>query len=132
MSKIEAKVCDISNGGNLNIVTFDINGLALEMVSLELNNLHIGDEVVLDINPSHVALSKNLDIKSSHPNQLSSKVIKIDKGVLLSIATIEISQNIVIEALLTTKSLSSLLLNINDQVIALINASEISISRKIS
>lgn len=131
MSKIKAKVTKILNEGNLNIVFFEVEDITLEMISLELHDTKDKDNVILHINPSHVAISKDNPPNSTHPNVINSKIVDIQKGVLLSMIKLEIANNIFLEALLTTKSVDKLSLQIDENVYALINASEISISSKI-
>ena len=131
MSKIEAKVVQIFSEEDLNTVFFELDIVKLQMISLELDDIGVGDKVVLHINPSHIAISKDAFINSSYPNIISAKIVDIKKGKVLSTVKIEIADNIFLEALLTTNSVEKLSLQNDEKIYALINASEISISAKL-
>lgn len=131
MSKIKAKVKEILCEENLNIVIFETNEIYLKMVSLELENIKTGDEVLLHVNPSHVALSRESLKNSSFDNVISSKVVKIDRGKLLSTVKVELSNGIFLNSLLTTQSFDRLNLHENEEIFLLINVSEISISKRL-
>jgi len=131
VSKIEAKVVQIFSEEDLNTVFFELDIVKLQMISLELDDIGVGDKVVLHINPSHIAISKDAFINSSYPNIISAKIVDIKKGKVLSTVKIEIADNIFLEALLTTNSVEKLSLQNDEKIYALINASEISISAKL-
>jgi molybdopterin-binding protein len=131
VNKIKAKVTKILNEGNLNIAFFKVGDITLEMVSLELDDIKIDDNVLLNINPSHITISKDNAANSSHSNIIYSKIVDIEKGNLLSVVKLEIANNTFLDALLTTKSVEKLSLQLDENVYALINASEISIGKKI-
>ncbi|MDR0467949.1 MAG: TOBE domain-containing protein [Campylobacteraceae bacterium] len=131
MSKIEAKVVQIFSEEDLNTIFFELDSVKLQMISLELNDISVGDKVVLHINPSHIAISKDAFINSSYPNIISAKIVDIKKGKILSTIKIGIADNIFLEALLTTNSVEKLSLQNDEKIYALINASEISISAKL-
>lgn len=131
MSKIEAKVVQILNEENLNIVFFESGTLKLQMISLELDDIKIGDKVILHVNPSHIAISKDKPKNLSIDNVVSSKIISIEKEKLLSTLKLQVAENFFLNVLLTTKSFEKLSLHVNENVFALINASEISISKKL-
>lgn len=127
MSKLLASIKDIKSVDNLNIVVFDFYGTKLKMMSLELSdNIKIGSKVLLSTKPTSVALAKNFDGDISFSNQLRAKVIDIDKGELLCCIKLFIA-NSIFESIITIDSLNKLQLKIDDEVIAFIKASDISI-----
>lgn len=127
MSKIIATVSDIQSCDSLHIVKFDFLGQTLAMMSLEIDKkIKIGTKVSLQIKPSHVALGKNIQGELSYSNQLNCKIKSIENGELLSSITLEF-KNTTLESIITKGSVKRLGLKTNEEVTALIKASEISI-----
>jgi len=132
MSNIIATIVDIKNCDSLNIVEFTFCNQSLSMMSLELNNkIKIGSKVRLSIKSTNIAISKDFISNISFENRLKCKILSIENGELLSSVTIEIG-NTTLEVILTKQSVKNMNLNINDEVLAFINMSELSISEIIN
>jgi len=127
MSIIKAKIVDIQNIDNLHIVKFDFFTQSLSMMSLELNNnIQIGANVLLKVKATSIAIAKNFSGELSYSNKLSSKIIDIQNGKLLT--TIKLQTNdTVLESIITKDSSLRMSLEVGDEVVALIKANEISI-----
>lgn len=126
MSKIIVTITNIENIENLNIVKFDFLGNFLTMMSLELNqNIKIGTKVILSIKPSHISISKNFKGLVSS-NQLLAKVKSCNNGKLLSSLTLLV-QNTIFESLITAETVNNMDIKVGDEILMLINPSEISI-----
>ncbi len=125
---IKATIKDIQNVDNLNIVKFDFYDTTLTMMSLELNDsVRVGTKAKLAIKPTHVAVAKNLSGELSYSNQLKAKVTSIENGKLLSSIKLKYFDTI-IESIITSSSSKRMNLHVEDDVIVLIKASELSIS----
>ncbi|UFH58965.1 TOBE domain-containing protein [Sulfurovum mangrovi] len=132
MSNLTATIQSIQSNDGLNIVTFSIGEQTLTMVSLELEDtLSVGSECILNINASNVAIGKELTGMLSYSNQLSAKVAAIESGELLARILLDISGNR-IESLITVGSCKRLELKVEDEVTALIKATELSVSKVVS
>jgi molybdopterin-binding protein len=127
MSNIIATVSNIQSCDSLNIVKFDFNGLALSMMSLELNEkIKVGTKVQLTCKSSHIAIAKNFSGEVSYSNKLDSKIISIDNGELLSCVQVQIFDTI-LESIITVNSSLKMGLKVGDNVTVFIKASELSI-----
>jgi molybdopterin-binding protein len=127
MSPIVATVRAIENLEQLNIVEFDFQGLKLKMMSLDLNaHVQIGKRVVLTIKPTNIALAKNITGDLSFSNQIVATIDTLIMGELLSSVTLK-TKDILLESIITVSSAKRMNLQINDEVIMLIKASDISI-----
>jgi len=127
MSSIKAKVSHIECCGNLCFVKFDVCEQNLSMVSLELNpKIKVGVEVVLLIKPSHVAIAKNLSGDLSYSNQIKVTIDDVQNGEILSSLKLR-CQDKIFESFITSSSSKRMDLQVGDEVVALIKASEISI-----
>lgn len=130
MDKISVIVKDIENIDTLHIVKFDLDGLVLTMMSLELPpKISVGKKVKLSIKPTHVAIAKNLSGELSYSNQLKVHVVSINQGRLLSSISLKIKDDVFLESIITKSSLERLNLKEGDSVTALIKASELSIAQ---
>ena len=127
MSKLKATIKQIQTLDNLNIVNFDFCGISLSMMSLELKeNVQVGRKVNLGIKPTTVAIGKNFSGEISFSNQLKGVIKEIDLGKLLCSIKV-LTNGIIIDSIITSNSAKRLNLQVNDEVIAIIKASEISI-----
>lgn len=127
MNYIEAVIIQINSVDNINIVTFKAQDQELCMMSLELNStLVVGSEVVLGVKATSIALAKELHEDISISNQLKTKIVKIDNGKILSSIKLHFADT-KMESIITQKSSSRMKLKEDDEVIALIKASELSI-----
>jgi molybdopterin-binding protein len=128
MVPLEAKVIEINKKDMLHLVAFELDGIVLSMVSLELpHNLKIESKVKLAIKPISVAIGKDTGGILSYSNQLPATLLEMEKGELLSNLTLELDNHSKIESIITTRAVDRLALKKGDSVTALIKASEISI-----
>jgi len=88
--------------------------------------LEIGKTVNLVFKETEVSLAKNLQGKISMRNRLQCKVVTIERGELLSKVNLQFGCYLIASAI-TTRSVDSLELQNDDEVIALIKANEISL-----
>ncbi|MDQ7061211.1 MAG: TOBE domain-containing protein [Sulfurimonas sp.] len=128
IKKLLAIVTRVQTLENLNIVSFDIEGQTLRMMSLDLSdNIKIGCSVWLNIKATSVAIAKNFQGELSYSNQLHSSIVTIENGALLSSIVLSIGE-VNIESIITLESSQRMNLKVGDEVLALIKANEISIS----
>ena len=127
MSPIVATVTLIENLDQLNIVEFDFQGLRLKMMSLDLSpSIQVGKKVILTIKPTNIALAKNITGDLSFSNQIVATIVSMTNGKLLSTISLK-TKEIVFESIITVSSAKRMNLQINDELIMLIKASDISI-----
>ncbi len=126
---IQAKISTISSNDDLNIVEFECLEHKFTMLSLQLSSdIKIGSLVVLNIKPTHVSLAKN-DFISSIDNKIKVKIKSINEGELLRCFLLDLGGDFTLEAITTKKNSNNFF--VDDEVFALINASEISILKVI-
>jgi molybdopterin-binding protein len=127
MSPIVATVTLIENLDQLNIVEFDFQGLKLKMMSLDLSpSIQVGKKVILTIKPTNIALAKNITGDLSFSNQIVATIDSMTNGKLLSTVSLK-TKEIVFESIITVSSAKRMNLQINDELIMLIKASDVSI-----
>ena len=132
MNKFIARVKNIDNFKNLNIVSFDFLGHTLSMMSLDLNkNLKVGTKVQLIANPSHVAIAKNFSGDISYSNQIKATIAEIENGKLLTNLKLQV-QDTVLESFITLNSSKRMNLQKDDEVTVFIKATELSIYKILS
>jgi len=125
MSKFTATVIEIQSEQELHILTFKHNEIVLKMMSLELfENLILGATVVLSCKATSVAIAKNLQGELSYSNQIKMQITSIQSGKLLSNLQLQ-SNELVLESIITTSSVTRMNLQENDEVIALIKSSDL-------
>ena len=128
IKKLFASVIRVQTLENLNIVSFDVCGQTLKMMSLDLNDsIKIGRNVSLNIKATSVAIAKNIQGQLSYSNQLDASVVLVDNGELLSNIVLSIGGE-KIESIITLESSLKMNLKVGDEVVSLIKANEISIS----
>ncbi len=127
MNTFVAKVTNITKCDSLHIVKFSCNGIEMSMMSLELNeDIKISTFVKLVVKPTHISISKNFDLKTTHENIFKVRVSKVENGELLSSIGLIFGESI-LEAIVTFESSQRLNFQDGDEVMALIQASELSI-----
>jgi len=132
MSKIIAQVSNIQNVDNLNIVTFDCQKTTLQMISLDLSDkVKIGKSMLLRVKPASVAIGKNIEGELSYSNQLKVKIISLKIGKLLCSLQLQF-HDFIIESIITVDSQKRMHLQLNDEVIALIKSSDLSLGEVLS
>jgi molybdopterin-binding protein len=133
MSKIIATITNIQNIEHLNIVTFKCAHNIIEMMSLDLKeNIKIGTKVELNIKPSSVVILNKINDKSTiSSNVLDATIINIDSGTLLASVLLQVDKY-KIESIITLNSKNNMNLTDGDNVLILINSSDLSILRIIN
>ena len=132
MSTLLARIKKIQSVDNLNLVTFDFNGIELKMMSLGLHDaVQVGKKVSLAIKPSSVAIAKEFSGEISYANKIHASIVAVTNGELLSSVTLQANGN-EFESLITLDVSQKMDLAVGDVVIALLQASELSISEIIS
>jgi len=127
MNKIEAKVSKIESVENLNLVNFLFNENTLTMISLELNKrVKKNKKVLLNIKPTNISLAKNFEGLISSSNKLTGKIVSIERGKLLSGVICDVNK-VLMEAIVTTKSLDQMNLSLRENIVLLFKASDLAI-----
>ena len=125
MNQIKAKVSKIDSIDNINLVCFKVGDKELKMIALELDPfIVLGANVLLGVKGSSIILSKELNIQLSASNLISCVVKEVNNGKLLCWVDL-IFQNITIQSLITKDSSILMDLKKDDQVLAIIKASEL-------
>ena len=127
MSCLIASVLKIESCDSLHIVKFDFVGQILTMMSLELDEkIQLGIKVKLSIKPTAIAIAKDFNGVFSDSNQIKTTIKSIQNGKLLSSITLKTIDGSLLESIITKDS--AINLKSTDEVIAMIKASDISIS----
>ncbi len=127
MNTIKACVTKIEGIDSVNLVSFDAQGESLVMMSLELNpSLEIGSRVLLGIKATTVSVAKDKQTMLSISNQIPVRIESINNGELLSSIKLSFSDTI-IESIITKNSVLRMDLKPQDELIALVKASDLSI-----
>lgn len=127
MNTIQACITKIEGIDSVNLVSFDAQGESLVMMSLELNpSLEIGSRVLLGIKATTVSVAKEKQTMLSISNQMPVRIESINNGELLSSIKLSFSDTI-IESIITKNSVLRMGLKPQDELIALVKASDLSI-----
>ena len=127
MSTFQATVTDIESEGILHIVTFNMSGIRLKMMSLDLDkNIKITTEVILSVKSTAVALAKELSGELSYSNQIDANIKTMEVGKILTSLRVE-SKGVIFDSIITTPSQKRMNLALNDKVTLLIKSSDLSI-----
>lgn len=127
MNTIKARVTKIEGMDSVNLVSFDAQGESLVMMSLELNpSLEVGSSVLLGIKATSVSVAKEKHTMLSISNQIPVRIESINNGELLSSIKLSFFATI-IESIITKRSTQRMELKPQDDLIALVKASDLSI-----
>jgi molybdate transport system regulatory protein len=112
----------------LYMLKFETYEQTLSMMSLEISEkIKLGTVVKLALKPTHVAIAKDFQGLISYSNQIKCSIKSIENGKILTNIKLQFFDSI-LESIITLNSSQKMELKIGDEVIALIKASEISIS----
>ena len=126
---LRATVQSIENEEQLHIVTFECFGHQLQMMSLDLPyKVETNSQVYLSIKPTSIGIGKDIEGRLSYSNQLDATIQSIKLGILMCHLELLLCHT-QIEVIITKKSFDKLQLEVGDRVVALIKASEVSISK---
>ena len=124
---LKAKVTNIKSVELVNIVSFEFKGVELKMMSLNLDKaIKVGSTVLLSIKPSHIAIAKDFNGVVSYSNQLKCKIHSLEVGELLASIELDFHETL-LESIITADSVHKMNLHENEEITALIKASEVSI-----
>lgn len=127
MNYINARVTAIDAFEGVSLVSFEVQGEKLTMISLELDSsLEIGSEVILGVKATTISLAKEKNSMLSISNQLRARIESIKHGKLLSSIKLSFADTM-IESVITKDSALRLGLQSEDEIIALLKASDLSI-----
>jgi molybdopterin-binding protein len=127
LNQISATVTKIESFENITIVSFFAFNQPLKMMSLEINKeVQVGSLVTLGVKASSVSLAKNLESALSISNQLETTIKGVNNGSLLTSVKLHFG-DVILESIITLESSKRLALHENDEIIALIKSSDLSI-----
>lgn len=127
MNKILAKVSAIESLDNLTVISFECHEQQMRLMALGLNfPLCLGCEVLLGVKSSNISLAKDFSTQLSISNQLMCTITALEMGQLLCSVTLNFA-NTTLRSVITKASAIRMQLNVNDTIIALIKASDLSI-----
>ena len=127
MNTIKAVVTNIQSADNLSIVTFRAQNTQMKMMSLGLNTpIKIDSKVILGVKASSILIAKDLSGMISSSNQLKCVVKSVKNGELLSSLNLSFNDSL-IQSVITKDSSLKMNLQKDDNVLAIIKSSELSI-----
>jgi molybdate transport system regulatory protein len=132
MNKLTATITAIEHSGTILLVDAEVEGnlfsaLLIESVS-QPGWLFVGNPVDLVFKETEVTLAKGLQGIISMRNRMKCRVLKIDKGELLSLITLQFNIFTIASAI-TTRSVNSMQIEIGDEVDALVKSNEVSLMK---
>ena len=127
MNTIRAKITKINGIDSVNLISFMVEQEEFIMMSLELNPaLQVGSEVLLGIKATTVSLAKEKNTMLSISNQFPVQITSVENGVLLSSVKFSFL-GVGMESIITKDSAVHMDLKPEDEMIALVKASDLSI-----
>ena len=127
MNQITARISDIVMHENINVVSFEVGTLTMQMMSLELSEKHQkGVDVTLGAKATNIALMRELSETVSISNQIPVTITAINKGVVLC-SVLFTFNGVTWESVITRSSAERMQLEVGARVVALIKSSELSI-----
>ncbi|MGP1560898.1 MAG: TOBE domain-containing protein [Helicobacteraceae bacterium] len=128
MNRFVAIVEEISHQDKIQALRASCGGLDLYMVGLDLTDLKTGQEITLAVKPTHVALGLLPASALSLSNQIECVVKEIKEGAVLS-SLVLTRDEILLESVITTRSVKRLGIRPQMSVAALIKASDLYIEK---
>ena len=125
---IKAKISAIEQNDGVSVFEFSAENLSLKMLSLEnLQNLKIGDEVLLNFKSSDVFVATSPILNCSVSNEIKARILDIQKGEITSSLHLNAGE-FEFESIISTSSLKRLNLAPGDQIYAYVKATSLYIS----
>jgi len=125
---IKAKISAIEQNDGVSVFEFSAENLSLKMLSLEnLQNLKIGDEVLLNFKSSDVFVATSPLLNCSVSNEIKAEISNIQKGQITSSLHLNAGK-FEFESIITTASLKRLNLALGDQIYAYVKATSLYIA----
>ena len=133
MNKLPGIITRIQQSGAILLVDVEVeqqmfSALLIESVQ-QPEWLVSGNNVDVVFKETEVSLAKNFSGQISMRNRMKCSVQAIDRGDLLSKIKLNF-KNFTISSAITTRSVDSLILEIGDEVEALVKANEVSLMKK--
>ena len=133
MNRLSGKIKRIQKSGSILLVDVDVDGHGFSALLIESAAfpewLQEGHSVDLLFKETEVSLARDLSGKISMRNRMTCKVLKIDKGELLSKIEL-LFHSFVIHSAITTRSADMLELETGIELEALVKANEIMLMKK--
>ena len=125
---IKAKISAIEQTGGVSVFEFSAENLSLKMLSLEnLQNLKIGDEVLLGFKSSDVLVATSPLLNCSVSNEIKAQISDIEQGQITSSLHLNAGK-FEFESIISTSSLKRLNLAPGDQIYAYVKATSLYIA----
>ena len=125
---IKAKISAIEQNDGVSVFEFSAENLSLKMLSLEnLQNLKIGDEVLLGFQSSDVLVATSPLLNCSVSNEIKARILDIQKGQITSLLHLNAGK-FEFESIISTSSLKRLNLAPGDQIYAYVKATSLYIA----
>ena len=125
---IKAKISAIEQNNGVSVFEFSAEILSLKMLSLEnLQNLKIGDEVLLNFKSSDVFVATSPLLNCSVSNEIKAEISDIQKGEITSSLHLNAGK-FEFESIISTASLKRLNLALGDQIYAYVKATSLYIA----
>lgn len=114
------------------LIDVDVDGHGFSALLIESAThpqwLRIGNVIDVVFKETEVTLAKNLSGQISMRNRMMCNVLKVNRGGLLSIITLQFQHYTILSAV-TTRSVDALKIADNDKIEALVKANEISLMK---
>ena len=131
MNKYQGIITQVESEGALSIVYVDVKGQPFSTIIIDTEEskpyLKHGTSVYVIFKETEVVLGKKVEGHISLRNKIKGNIVKIEKGVLLSKVTIESSMGN-ITSIITTKSVKTMGLELDNEVQAMIKTNEVMLS----
>ena len=125
---IKAKISAIEQNDGVSVFEFSAENLSLKMLSLEnLQNLKIGDEVLLNFKSSDVFVATSPLLNCSVSNEIKAQISDIEQGQITSSLHLNAGK-FEFESIISTASLKRLNLTPGDQIYAYVKATSLYIA----
>lgn len=127
MNTLSASVITIDNSSHLCALGVSYGNDLFELILVETPSLDCGDTVTLVFKETEVILQKSA-FQISSANTLNGIIKSIESGIVLTSVTLSYHETSIV-ALITTNAYKRLELSIGDEVIWMVQPSEISLLR---
>jgi molybdopterin-binding protein len=128
MARLQATVTKIRRHEILHLLTLQMEGGLLTMITLELpGTICVGSRVLLGVKPMHIGLGKAACEQLSYSNQLPVTVQAVQDGELLSSISLLLADHTKAESIITRDASRLLALRPGDRAVAIIKATDLSI-----
>jgi molybdate transport system regulatory protein len=134
MNRIEVKIKQVMNSGGIIMVDMEAAGLTMTALLIDAPHnpvwLKQGNLIYAVFKETEVSIAKDFSGKISLRNKIPCRVVKVERGELMSIIHMTF-MDCQIQSAITTRSVDMLELKKDDEVTAMIKANEITLMQKI-